>query len=945
MRHLKNLLQGLRALMDRQRVNREIDEEIDGFLEASVADKQQRGMSPEDARHAALVELGSRSAVKHRVWSSWWESAADSLFQDVRLSLRALVKRPAFTVVALISLALGIGANTAIFTLMQQVLLSKLPVPSPEQLVTLGDATNSGIAGGIDIGQYGFFPWYAARRLEAHPGPLQGIAGFGSFLPKVSIRIENATGKDPDAQAQLASASLVSGNYFTVLGAQALGGRTLTPADDATPGAGAVAVVSYHYWRAALSSDPQVVGKTITINGTPFEVTGVMPRGFEGLKRGLEPADLWVPSTMQTVILQQPSMLTPDSGLFFMNMFARLPAEAATSVQVRARCQAWLEQQVHSMIRAGEGAAISPARSREIIQETIPLIPAAHGVSYLQDTYRQSLWVLMAVVALVLLIACANLANFLLARAASRQREIATRLALGSSHLRIARQSLVETFLLAVGGGLLGLGVAFAATRALIAFVSEGNAWIALSPAPNATVLLFTLGVSVLTGVLFGFGPALAVARAAAHETLNSSSRTAEAGKSRAARWWPRSLIVGQVMLSLLLLVGAGLFLQTLRNLRNQDFGFERNSLLVARFDARLAGYSAIQIASLHQRLLDRLSAIPGVQSAALAETPPISSGNWRSNISLSGYTPAPKENMNSVLNRVSGRYFETTGIAIVAGRAISPIDTESNRKVAVVNQALARHFFPKGDAIGHMLTIGMDSVKGPWQIVGIARDTKSGNPRNETPDPMTYIPLAQIEPLMPADAAAPSSPRQENQDRYASFILLRTRGKASARIADLRTAVASVDPHLPLLDVSTIGEDVARMMGKDELSSSLTGIFALLALALAAIGLYGVMNYNVARRTNEIGVRLALGAQRENVLWIVLREALLLLSAGVALGLPLSLAASRLLRHQLFGLKADDPFTYSGALAVISGVVLLSAWLPARRAAAVDPVEALRYE
>ena len=945
MHQLRNLLQGLRSLFDRGRTDREIDEEIDGFLDASMEHKQRFGVSPEQARRSALVELGSRNSIKHRVWSSRWESAVDNLLQDTRVSLRALCKRPAFTAVALLSLALGIGANTAIFTLIQQLLLSELPVRNPQQLVTLGDATNSGIAGGIDIGQYGLFPWYVTRSLEANPGPFQGIAAFGSFGPKVSVRITHESGSTSDSPAQLASASLVSGNYFSVLGAHALMGRTITPADDATPGTGAVAVASFHFWQDTLSSDRGILGRTITINGTPFEVIGVMPREFEGLKQELEPADLWTPTTMQTAILQEPSMLTPASGLYFMNVFGRLTPEAAADQHVRAEFQNWINQQIHAAIRANEGTVLAPARQQEIDHESVPLIPAVHGVSYLQGVYSESLWILMAVVALLLLIACANLANFLLARAATRQREIATRLALGSSRSRIARQSLIETLLLSVGGGLLGLAVAFAATRVLIAFVSQGSAWIAISPLPNATVLVFTLGVSVITGIVFGLAPAIAAARTAAHDSLSSINRTSGGGRGRSSRWWPKSLVVGQVMLSLLLLVTAGLFLQTMRNLQHQDYGFERTFMLVAQFDAQLADYTPVQTADLHQRLLDRISAIPGVQSAALAGARPISSGHWRSNISIAGYTPAPKENINSVLNRVSGRYFETAGISIIAGRPISPSDTATGLKVAVVNQALARHFFPSGNAIGHALTIGIDSVKGPWQIVGIARDTRAGNPRNQDPEMMTYIPLAQIEPFAPAAAGAGSGVRIENQDRFAGIILLRTSGDPSARIADLRAAVRSVDPNLPLLSVSTIGEEVSRMMGNDELSSSLTGIFALLALVLAAIGLYGVMSYNVAQRTNEIGVRLALGAQRQNVLWIILREALLLLSAGVVLGLPLSLVATRFVRQQFFGLKADDPLTYAGALIAISSVVILSAWLPARRAAAINPVEALRYE
>jgi hypothetical protein len=392
--------------------------------------------------------------------------------------------------------------------------------------VILGDATNSGIAGGIDIGQYGMFPWYVTRPLEANPGPFQGIAAIGSFAPKVSVRIAQTSGSASESPAQLASASLVSGNYFSVLGTHPLMGRTIIPADDATPGSGAVVVASFHFWQHSLSSDPRILGNTITINGTPFVLIGVMPPGFEGLKQGLEQADLWTPTTMQPAILQGPSMLTPASGLYFMNMFGRLTPEAVTDPHVRARFQNWIKQQVHAAIRATEGTVTAPARQQEIDHENVPLIPAIHGVSYLQDVYRESLWVLMVVVALVLLIACSNLANFLLARAATRQREIATRLALGSSRGRIARQSLIETLLSSVAGGLLGLAIAFAATRVLIAFVSQGSAWIAVSPAPNPTVLVFTLGVSAITGILFGVAPAIAAARTAAHVWCSDPQNT-----------------------------------------------------------------------------------------------------------------------------------------------------------------------------------------------------------------------------------------------------------------------------------------------------------------------------------------------------------------------------------------------------------------------------------
>ena len=944
MGRLSSVTKGLRFLFDKGRADREIDEELDDFLESATARKRGQGLSAEEARSAALAEVGSRNAVKHQVWSSRWEAALDNFFQDVRVSQRALVRNPAFACVAVLSLALGIGANTAIFTLIHQVLLRNLPVRNPEQLVTLGDATNSGVAGGIDIGQYGMFPWYFARQLADDPGPFQGIAAQGSFAVKVTVRMEHEPGVSDNGPARLASAGLVSGNYFAVLGAHALMGRTITPADDAAPGAGAVAVVSFHFWQTSLSSDPMILGKTITLNGTPFELIGVMPRGFEGIKQDPELTDLWTPSTMQAVILQQPSMLTADSGLYFMNMFARLSPGAVRDRNVMAQSQAWLDRRVHAGIRAHEGGTQPAARQQEIERETVPLIAATRGVTYLRSEYDQSLRILMAVVAIVLLIACANLANFLLARGTSRQREIATRLALGSSRARIVRQGLIETVLLSMLGGIAGLGLAYGATRALIVFVSHGISYVAVSPAPDATVLLFTFGVSILTGVLFGLGPAVAGARIEAHGSLSSSNRASHGGAARASRLWPKSLVVAQVVLSLLLLVTAGLFLRTLRNLEHQDYGFERTHLLLAQLDAQLAGYTPVRTSELHQNLLDRLSAIPGVQSAALAGTPPISSGNWRSNIELSGYTPAPKEHINSILNRVSGRYFETAGIQIVSGRPISPSDSANGVKVAVVNQNLAQRYFPHGDAVGHWVTIGIDTVRGPWQIVGIARDTRSGDPKDQRPTLMTYIPLAQIDPFAPA-AAQGSEERPQNNDCFAHLILLRTASDPAKTIPALRAAVAAVDPNLPLLSVTTIREEVSNMIGDDELSSSLTGIFALLALVLAAIGLYGVMSYNVAQRTNEIGVRMALGAPPKNVLWMVLKEALLLLATGVLFGLPLSLAAARLIRQQLFGLDASDPLTYAIALAAVAGMVMLSSWLPARRAASVNPVDALRCE
>jgi predicted permease len=945
---------GLRSLLERTRVEGEMDEELRGFMDASAEEKRRAGMTAEEAVRAARVEMGSANAVKHRVWSARWESTLEGLLQDTRVSVRMLLKSPGFTAIALLSLALGIGGNTAIFTLINQVMLHNLPVRDPEQLVTFGTSSDAGIAGGIDIGSYSLFPWYFARQLQADPGPFQGIASYCSFYDKVIVGLPAADGAGAsNTPAILAPASLVSGNYFSVLGAQPFMGRAINPSDDATPGSGAVVMLSHHFWQQSLSSDPAILGKTISINGTPFAVIGVMPEAFHGLKQDLEPPALWTPVSMQAVVLTNSSLLTANDGAYFLNVFGRLNDQAAADKGALAQSQNWLDQQIRTAIRAKEGAKLTPARLQEINHITVPLVSATRGVSSLRSRYGDSLQILMCVVGLVLLIACANLANFLLSRAATRRREIATRLALGSSRARIVRQCLIETFLLSLAGGMLGLGIAFAATRALIAFVSQGSTYIAMNPAPDSMVLLFTLGVSLFTGLLFGLAPAIIASRTGAADNLSAGSRTAQSSGGKQARFWPKALVTAQVMLSLLLLVGAGLFLRTLRNLENQDYGFERTHLLLAEFNAGLAGYKPSQAPGVHQQLIERLSALPGVQSAALAATPPISGGNWSSNISFAGYTPTPKENTNSNLNRVSGKYFETAGIAIVAGRAINDSDTLNRQKVAVINQTVAKHFFPKGDAVGRMLTVGINDVKGPWQVVGIARDTKSGNPRDTDAKRMTYLPLAQIEPFNPVDTAvsAPSAgaanpaPPEENRDRFASLILLRTTGDPAHTIADLRAAVASIDPNLPLLKVTTIQDQVDEFITHDQLVSTLTGLFSLLALLLAAIGLYGVMSYNVVRRTNEIGIRIALGAQSPTVQWMILSESLLLLAVGIGLGLPLTFAATYYIKSQLFGLSAMDPMTFAAALAAVSAMALLAAWLPARRAANVDPMVALRCD
>jgi predicted permease len=931
---LNSLKSGVTALSQKKRVEAELDEELDTYMQASVADKQRRGMTERQAHRAAKIEVGSRNSVKQQVWASRWESRVDSLWQDTRLSLRLLAKSPGFTVVALLSLALGIGANTAIFTLIHQVLLRSLPVSHPEQLVTFGKSQGAGVVGGVDLGFNDLFPWDFTRKLQADPGPFAGIAAYGSFSPDVSVRMP-ASGVS--GQALQIPATIVSGNYFQLLGATPMLGRTIAPADDVSPGAGAVVVVSEHFWMQTLSGDAAVLGKTLTVNGNPFTIIGVMPGEFHGLKQDMTPADLWMPISMEAQVLQQPSFLTPN-GAYFLQMFGRVRGRSADNTSLLDQDQAWLDQQIRTATLAKQGTPISTERQQEISRIRVALTPAEHGVSSMRSRYSDSLTILMGATVLVLLIACANLANFLLARAATRQREIATRLALGSSRIRILRQSLIETTMISLMGGALGLMLAFAATRALIAMVAEDAAYTSLSPIPDISVLLFALGASLLTGLLFGLAPALAAARTGAAQNLGSSARTNSS--SRTSRFWPKTLVTAQVMLSLLLLVGAGLFLRTLRNLGNQDYGFERAHLVIANFGSRTAGYKPSQVPALHHQVLERVEALPRVESAAFCETAPMSYGAWSSSIKIAGYTPAPKESMNSILNKVSGRYFETTSIPIAAGRAISNQDSATSLKVVVINEALAHRFFPKGDAIGHSISIEQNEVAGPWQIVGIARDTKVSGPRSTEVSPLIYIPLDQIPATIKGDHGS-----EENNQRYAAMLLLRTNGDPAQSIASQRMTVGQIDPNLPLTHVMTMPAYLGNFITREALISKLTILFALLALLLACIGLYGVMSYNVVRRTNEIGIRLALGAQTQTVLWMVLQESLLLLCVGLSLGLPLTFAGTRLIRQQLFGITAIDPFTFAAAIVIVSAMTVIAAWLPARRAMRVDPIVALRCD
>jgi predicted permease len=914
---LRNLQGGMRALFHRNGRNMEIQDELRSFVDASIADKMQRGMSPEAAHQAARAEVGSAEAVRQKVWSAGWESLADSIAQDLRYGLRQIRRSPGFAIVAIVSLALGIGANTAIFTLVNDLLLNQLPVRNPEQLVSFGDGTDNGMIASSSPGPYDIFPWEFYRRIQ-NQHVFQGVCAFSSFSILVSVR----TGMGAAGPATQATSRLVSGTFFDVLGATPLLGRAFTAADTALAGGNPVVVLSDHYWQQELASDPGVIGRTITVNRTPFTVIGVMRPGFYGSTLDQQAPDMWLPITMQPQVMLQSSQLGPDD-LFWIDIIARQKPGLPT-----AQAQAWATEQFRTFLIDRAGGQLSDLRKKQIAGTYIPLLPAATGLSYLRNQYASPLEVLLGIVGVVLLIACANLANLLLARAASREREFATRLAIGSSRPRIVRQILTETLVLSFAGGALGLGLAFGATRLLIRFIAGSVTWTALSATPDLRILAFTTGICALTGILFGIAPAWRSASHSVTGSLNAQGRTAMASAGRGGRLLQRSLVVGQVALALVLLTMAGLLLRTLHNLRSQNIGVDRAQLLLIPTNPKFAGYQPQQLNALYQSIMDRLGALPGVRSVTISGTPPMSGGTWDSPIFITGRPASPTDTPETLLNRVAPRYFETLGIPLLRGRTISAQDTASAQKAVVINQTLAERYFPGGDALGQSFRVADPSVMGTWRIVGIVGNAKFNSPA-EKPQPMAYLAAAQL----------------TGDDQYCYWIQVQTAGDPSHLAGEVRTAMTSIDPNLPVAQMQTMTEAMDSLINVPILVSQLAGFFAALALSLACIGLYGVMSYNVVHRTSEIGLRMALGAGRPSVHWLVVRESLLLLGIGLLLGIPAGLGATRLLRSGLFGVNPSDPLTLACAVALVTIVILAAAWLPARRASRVDPMVALRCE
>ncbi|HLK18339.1 MAG TPA: ABC transporter permease [Bryobacteraceae bacterium] len=829
-----------------------------------------------------------------------------TIFADLKFVLRSLGRNPSLVAAAVLSLALGIGANTAIFTLTDQILLRTLPVKEPRQLVLFQWAGQ--FIGGTTRGYEDAFayPAYAELR-DANPGVFSGIAA----------RYEDTVDIADKGVAQRGVAELASGNYFDVLGVKAAIGRIFTPAEDQVKDSEPYAVISYEYWQRRFGGDPQVLNRSIEVNGHPMTIIGVAERGFTGFE-AMSPADVFVPLAMKTVVTP-----TWDDRARRNSIWLRIFARLTPGTDVRT-AQSAMSIPYHSVLQNDLTGVGAPQKNwKRYLANRLYFTDASKGFGGFQELFGKPLYVLLAMVGTLLLIACVNVANLLITRAAARQKEIAIRLSLGATRGALIRLVMTESAMVAAVAGLLGVLIAMWLTSLLVGILPYPNIGAALHTTPDMRILAFTAGVSLVAAILFGSAPALQGTHPDLAVTLKSESGklSAGAGQSRLRKL----LVAAQVALSLLLLIGAGLFARSLYSLLSAKTGIETTQLLAFSIDPSLHRYTPERSRHLFTELEDKLQRLPGVTAASGASYPILADVNWQNTAHVEGYHPREGENMNPGFNQVLPGFFQAVGSRLIAGRDFSDRDRAGSPKVVIVNETFANRFYPHESAVGHRLGWGPD---GPleFEIVGVARDIKSGNLRDK-PRPWTFT--AALQDATPSEI---------------TFYLRTGRDPLSLAQA-ARQSVRSLDASLPVFNLKTMETQIEETHFLDRLFAWLSVAFGILATLLASVGLYGVTAYAVARRTQEIGIRIALGASRTNVLRMVLSEIVFLVGAGVAAGALAALALGRLVESQLFGIKANDPLVIGMAVGVIVAVTALAAYVPARRATGIDPMSALRYE
>lgn len=845
-------------------------------------------------------------------------NSLEAFGKDIRYGLRQLTRNPLFSAVAVLSLALGIGANTAIFSIMNAALLKSLPVRDPQQLVILTDPTMSGVWVGMDNGGPRSLLSYAEYvQLRDHSTVFSGMCASESQLGRLNVRIGNSAQEETRGR-------LVSENYFSVLGVEPSIGRFFDPEQASAVGKNPEAVISYDYWQHRFGGRTDVLGTPLRIFNSTLTIIGVAAPGFHG-ESVAEAPDVWLPAMMEPLVKPGRDWLHEDLSqspvkVMWLQVLARLKPGITL-----AKAQAEMDVLFRQIIDAGYPATLSPEARKEALDQHLKVREASTGTFAGRKDFSQQLMILLAVSAVVLLISCANVANLLLARAAARQREVGVRISIGASRKRLVHQFLTESLLLSFLGGMAGLLVAWGTARVVVRLLSHPQDPLQLSTDLDLRVLGFTIAVTLFTGLLFGLAPAIRATRVDLNESLKETGRGVTHSGRRLS--FAKLLVAFQVGLSLLLVIGAGLFLRTIWNLQSVGLGYPKENLLQVGVDGTSAGFKDNGLVTLYENILDRLRALPGVRGATYSGNGLFTGTESGDEIQVEGFTPQGDRDRSGRFDQIGPAYFSTLGIPLLLGREIGPQDTAAAPKVCVINEALARHFFQGRTPIGRHITQVFGDQKNTMEVIGVAKNSRDHNLREEA-QPRLYIPMGQ---------------EMGGPEGHAN-IEVRTTGDPQKMLEAVRKAVLEVNPDIPVRP-RILAENLNALNWQPQMIARLCAIFGMIALLLAAIGLYGVLSYGVARRTNEIGIRMALGAGRNRVVGMILRETSLIVALGMLLGILATAGTTRLVAAKLYGLSALDPMTIFVAVCILGAVSLVAGYIPAARASRVNPVKALRHE
>lgn len=910
MNSLRSFFLRLRNFFRTKQLERDLGDELATHLELHMADNIRAGMTLEEARRVALLKLGGLEQTKESVREARGLPFLETLFQDLRFGLRMLRKSPAFTVVAVLTLALGIGANSGIFSVMRQVLLQRLPVPHPEQLVLLyapGERSGHVSSDEGDGSESFSYPMYVD--LRDHNSVFAGLAAKADFPVSVAIR----------GQTERAGAELVSGNYFEALGVHPAIGRLMSPSDTAAPGGNPVVVLNHGYWTKRFAGDPGVLNQTLVVNDQSMTIVGVVQSDFDGIQLGMV-SDLYIPITMKPVITPTWNGLT-DHRDYWIKLIGRLNPGIS-----RARATAALAPTYRALLEneLPLNSGMTEQQKKEFVERQIILRDGARGRPILENDTRSQLLALMGMVALVLFISCANVAGLLTARGAARQKEISIRLSLGASRWRLIRQLIIESCLLSLAGALLGLVLASWMSNALVHFASVNQIADGLSGSLNRPVLWFTAGLALICGVLFGVTPAWSATRVQLAATLKEQAGTFSSSLTHARL--RQALVISQVALTLLLVTSAWGFVRSLYNLQHLDLGFHSDHVLQFSIAPRLNGYDQTRSLGLFAQLEDKIAALPGVLSLSAAEEPLIADSDRGSNVTVEGEPPELAGTRHVLWNAIAPGHFSNLGIPLLQGREFARQDGALAPKVAIINATMAKQFFSKGQALGKHMKFGSGTDPLNMEIVGIVRDSHHSDVKEQL-KPFVYIPY-----------------RQGAVIRALTFYV-RTSGDPGTLAGSIRQTVGELDSTLPIYDVRSFEEQIDQRLSSSRLIAFLALAFGALAALLAAMGIYGLLAYTVTQRTREIGVRMALGAEPMRVGWMILGDVARLTGVGILLGIPLAYAVGKLINSMLYDVQAFGAASIGMALLALSAVAALAAYAPARRAARVDPIIALRYE